>query len=87
MTYFEAALQVLESSQEPLTTREITERALERGLVVSYGKTPHATMGAVLYGRLSTDARLVKTETRGPTRAKRGTARWTLRERLNGDPK
>lgn len=80
MTYFEAALQILRSAQKPLTTREITERALERGLIVSHGKTPIATMGAVLYGRLGTDNQLVKTEDRGPARAKRGTVRWTIRD-------
>jgi hypothetical protein len=87
MTYFEAALQVLKSSQEPLTTREITERALERGLVVSPGKTPHRTMAAALYGRLSAGTQLVKIQTPGRTRAKRGTVRWTLREKLNGNLK
>lgn len=84
MSFFEAAIQVLKSSTEPLTTREITERALERGLIVSQGKTPDATMAAVLYGKLGTDLRLVKLQTRGPARAKRGTVRWTLRERMVG---
>jgi hypothetical protein len=76
MTFYEAALQILKSSSKPLTTREITERALERGLIVSRGKTPEASMAAVLYGRLGTDAQLVKIEDRGPTRARRGTVRW-----------
>lgn len=47
---------------------------------MSRGKTPEATMAAELYGRLGTDPQLFKTEVRGPTRAKRGTVRWTLRE-------
>jgi hypothetical protein len=80
MTFYEAALQVLKSSSEPLTSQEITKRALERGLVVSHGKTPEATMAAGLYRRLGTDPQLVKTEDRGPTRAKRGSVHWALRE-------
>ena len=80
MTYFEAALQILRSAQTPLTTREVTEHALERGLMVSHGKTPIATMAAALYGRLGTDDQLVKTEDRGPARAKRGSVRWTVRD-------
>lgn len=80
MTYFEAALQILKSSQRPLTTREVTDRALEQGLIVPRGKTPHATMAAVLYRQSSTDAGLVKTEARGAARAKRGSVRWMLRE-------
>jgi hypothetical protein len=81
MTFFEAALQILKSSQRPLTTREITERALEQGLLTSQGKTPHDTMAAVLYKRLATDSRLVKTDVPGPDRARRGSVRWTLREK------
>jgi hypothetical protein len=79
MTYYEAALQILKSSRKPMTSREITNRALERGLIVSRGKTPEATMGVVLNRRLRDDSQHVKTEDRGPTRAKRGTVRWALR--------
>lgn len=81
MTYFEAALQVLKSSREPLTAREITERAVERGLIVPRGKTPEATMRATLYVRLGSDAQLVKTETRDPSPSKPSAVRWALRER------
>jgi hypothetical protein len=84
MTYFEAALQILKSSRRPLTTREITQRALERGLIAPRGKTPNATMSAALYVRLGTDAQLIKTEDRGPIRAKQGTVRWTLRDTADG---
>jgi hypothetical protein len=84
MTYYEAALEVLRSARKPLTTREITDLALERGLLVPGGKTPHATMSAALYERLGTDPQLVKTAVRGPTRVKRGSVRWTLREKADG---
>jgi hypothetical protein len=79
MTFYEAALQILKSSHTPLTSKEITERALERGLIVSRGKRPVATMAARLYMHLQTDPRLVKVEDRGPARAKRGSVRWALR--------
>jgi HB1, ASXL, restriction endonuclease HTH domain len=70
MTFYEAALQILKSSGNPLASAEITERALARGLIASRGKTPVATMDAELYRHLGTDLQLVKTEDRGPTRAK-----------------
>jgi hypothetical protein len=84
MTFYEAALQILKSSRKPLTSREITDRALERGMIVPRGKTPVATMSAELYRRLGTDPLLVKTEDRGPVRAKNGTVRWKLRETRDG---
>jgi hypothetical protein len=79
MTYYEAALQVLRSVQRPLTTREITDQAIERGLITPVGKTPHSTMGAELYLRVRNDPALVKLEDPGGARAKKGSVRWTLR--------
>jgi hypothetical protein len=79
MTYYEAALQILRSVQKPLTTREITDRALERGLITPRGKTPHATMGSMLYVRVRNDPELVKLGTPGKGRAQRYSVRWTLR--------
>ena len=35
MTFYEAALQILKSSRKPLTNEEITERALELGLIAT----------------------------------------------------
>ena len=80
MTFYEAALHVLQSSHKPLTTQEITQGALERGLIVSRGKTPAKSMAARLYGWLGTDPRLVKVEDRGPGHTKPRAVRWTLRE-------
>jgi hypothetical protein len=85
MTYFEAALQVLRSAKIPLTTGEITTRALEKGLIVPRGKTPEQTMGAELYRRLGTDPRLVKTPAHGVNRAAAGTVRWALRDGPDDD--
>ena len=55
MTYYEAALRVLRSVQRPLTSREITDQALKRGLIAPVGKTPHATMTAELYSQVGND--------------------------------
>ena len=77
MTFIEAAFQILGSSRKPLTTREITERALEKGLINTRGKTPGATMSAALYKALQTGDRLVKLADPAPGRARRGSVRWT----------
>lgn len=80
MTYLEAALQVLTSSRTPLTTGEITERALREGLISPHGKTPTATMSAKLYLALRNNDHLVKLEERAAVRAKPGSVRWSVRE-------
>jgi hypothetical protein len=80
ITYFEAALAVLRHAKRPLTTREISAAAVEEGLIVPKGRTPHASMTAALYQGLKSDNALVKLETPGPSRAQRGSVRWTLRD-------
>lgn len=77
-TYYEAAIQVLRSAQHPLTVREITARAIESGLITPAGKTPDATMSAVLYVHIHKDDTLTKIGEPGNGRAKRGSVRWTL---------
>jgi hypothetical protein len=79
MTYYEAALQVLRSAQRPLTTQEITDQALASGLITPKGKTPNATMAAVLYRRVRNDSELIKLADRRHIRAKHGSVRWALR--------
>ena len=49
MTFLEAAEAVLKESGAPLHYKEITARAQQKGLIQSSGKTPEATMGALLY--------------------------------------
>ena len=49
MTYLEAAYQILREAGEPLHYREITQRALAKGLLQPSGLTPDATMGSRLY--------------------------------------
>lgn len=80
MTYYEAAIQVLRSARCPLTTREIAERAIETGLIRPRGKTPAATMSAVLYEHLRNDVQLGKLEAPGKWRARKGSVRWILRD-------
>ena len=48
MTFLEAAYEVLRQTGEPLHFRVITQRALARGLVETGGKTPAASLNAVI---------------------------------------
>lgn len=43
-----AAIKVLEEAKSPLHVKEITKRAISKGYLVSEGKTPEATMNALL---------------------------------------
>lgn len=79
MTYYQAALKILRSSDRPLTSREITDEALRRKLITPRGKTPHATMAAELYVHAHKDPELVKLDDRGEKQAKSGSVRWTVR--------
>ena len=53
MTFYEAALRVLEAAGQPLSSVEITERSIAQGLLSHVGKTPEQTM----LSRLSAMAR------------------------------
>jgi hypothetical protein len=79
MTYYDAALQILRSAQQPLTTRQITDLAITKGLISQPGKTPDRSMARVLYLRVRNDPELVKIEDPGDGKAKYGSVRWTLR--------
>ncbi len=48
MTFYEAALRVLEDAGKPLTNEEITKVAMEKNLLSHVGKTPETTMLARL---------------------------------------
>lgn len=78
MTFYEAALAVLRSAGRPLSTAEITERALAAGLITTSGRTPEATMSAALYKAAASSTELKKLDEPGQTRARRGTVRWSL---------
>jgi hypothetical protein len=75
MTFLEAAEAVLRSARRPLTTREIVELALEKGLLNPRGKTPEATMSAALYGAPPGGA-IQRDYEPGLARARRGSVRW-----------
>ena len=82
MTYYDAALRILRFVGHPLTAREITDRAIEAGLITPVGKTPYATMSAALYLRARSDPELIKMEDPGNGKAKRGSVRWMAASRL-----
>ncbi|MGO8970171.1 MAG: HTH domain-containing protein [Myxococcaceae bacterium] len=44
MTFYEAAIRVLEAEKRPLTTQEITERCISQGLLSHVGKNPAETL-------------------------------------------
>ncbi len=44
MTFYEAAIRVLEAEKRPLTTQEITERTISQGLLSHVGKNPAETL-------------------------------------------
>ncbi len=44
MTFYEAAIRVLEAEKRPLTTQEITERSISQGLLSHVGKNPAETL-------------------------------------------
>jgi hypothetical protein len=76
VTFLQAAEAVLQRSKKPLTTVEITEIALQRGLLKTRGKTPTATMSAALYGA-SSDGPIRRQFTPGKARAVRASVRWS----------
>lgn len=78
MTYFEAALLVLQTSPEPLSDREILEQIQSRELVATTGKTPLATLSATLYRHLGSHPQLRRVCEPGRQRPRRGSVRWTV---------
>lgn len=59
-----------------MSTGEITEVALKRGLLQTHGKTPEASMSAVLY-RAASGGSIQREYDPGRERAARGSVRWT----------
>ena len=49
MSFKKAAEHILKTSDEPLSAQEIAEQALQQGILSTDGKTPEATMAALLY--------------------------------------
>ena len=49
MNFKQAAYHVLKDEKRPIPAKEITQIALRDGLIKTDGKTPDATIGAVIY--------------------------------------
>lgn len=60
MTFYEAAIRVLEAEKRPLTTQEITERSISQGLLSHVGKNPVETLRSrlVVMSRRTRDRRV-----------------------------
>jgi hypothetical protein len=74
-TFLQAADEILRAAEGPLTAREITERALARGVVTTHGITPDRTMLSKLY-KAAASGRVQRVHEPGLKRARRGTVRW-----------
>jgi hypothetical protein len=79
-TFLDAAVAVLRGANGPLTSREITERALRARLLVTAGKTPWKTMDAALYASNAVGGSIERFAREGAVRAVRGNVRWRLRD-------
>ena len=77
MDYLDAAPTVLREAGRPMSSREITDEVLRRGLIEPAGKTPGATMSARLYVyvRDHPDGELARLAEAGSKRAVRWKAR------------
>jgi len=82
MTFADAAYQLLEESSEPRHYRWLTEEARRRGWITTAGRTPEATMYAVLYAEIKnevpgkTPSRFIRTG-----RGMFGLAEWQSEQR------
>lgn len=73
MTYLDAAYTILQEDGQPLHYAEITQRALDQGLIEPSGLTPGATMGSRLYTDTKQEGSLF---VRTAQRALFGLAEW-----------
>lgn len=66
MQFKDAAYEILKKSGQPLHYKEIAARAMEAGLLETLGRTPEATMGALLYtDTINPDSRFRRGDERG----------------------
>lgn len=71
MQFKDAAYEILKKSGEALHYSEITDKALEKGILTTSGQTPHATMGALLYtDTLKENSRFLRGDRRGTFRVR-----------------
>jgi len=80
-SYLEAATTILKRAKEPLTVKEITERAIASTLLQSIGKTPERSMAARLYLDVlhNPASRFRRIAPAGPTRGVPNAVKWALR--------
>ncbi|PKN84686.1 MAG: hypothetical protein CVU46_13375 [Chloroflexi bacterium HGW-Chloroflexi-8] len=66
MQFKDAAYEILKKAGQPLHYKEIAARAMEAGLLTTLGRTPEATMGAMLYtDTINPDSRFRRGDERG----------------------
>lgn len=66
MQFKDAAYEILQKNGKPLHYKEIATRAMAAGMLDTLGRTPDATMGALLYtDTLKTDSRFRRGDARG----------------------
>lgn len=72
-----AAIKLLTGRKTPMTVKELTEQAIDKGLLTSAGKTPDRTMATLLYtDPTGTFERVVPEAAAGKTRA--NGVKWRL---------
>lgn len=49
MTFIKAAYQILKKEDKPLSSKQITEMAIAKGLITTSGKTPWLSMSARIW--------------------------------------
>ena len=68
MQFKDAAYEILKDAGKPLHYNEITDIALHRRILETSGKTPHATMGALLYTDTSMTIHAFREKEKGNSR-------------------
>src|SRR5579871_4964949 len=81
-TYAEEALDILEASGHPMSPRELIDEAIRRDLLTPTWDRPEGSLESSLttYIRNNPTARLVRLCEQGPTRARRGSVRFAIRD-------
>ena len=75
LSFKDAAYKILKTAQEPMSTQEIVDKAMQLNILSTDGQTPAATMGAQLYVDINNNKK---------TRFKKvGRGKFTLREQVD----
>jgi hypothetical protein len=78
-SFMDAARQVIEAEGRPLTTKELYDAIMARGLVTVQGKTPYKTLVAQLYKQANApNPKLIRIADMVRVRAKQGGVRWGI---------